>query len=154
MSDPHEEGRISRNIYYLKTEIRARVIAVLDWSADDRNMALIPHISRAVRSGEMLELIATDETGAGPGATVNNIGAIGFIEVSEGGLLVTGDMLTLDDDDIGEIVGFNETHMPNHLNIVIKVDTCQTGREMDLKLNTLAKVAAIDEETQDKQMGF
>ena len=142
-----------RDYYYLKTEVRGRIIAVLDRTADDRNLTLIPQISRTVRRGEMLELITTDEEGRAPGATVNRVAYLGYMEVTEGGLVLSGDTVSIEKEDTGEIIGFDETHMPDHLSVVIRVKTRQTGRTADIHLNALVQVSALDE-TSDKQLGF
>ena len=154
MADPHEQGRVSRDHYYRKTEVRGRIFAILDWAVDDRGLNLMPHISRAVRRGDILELITTDEEGKRTGAIVDQIATIGFMEVTEAGLLLNGDMLSIDKEDIGEVIGFDETHMPNHLNVVIHVTHRRTGKESEIKLDATVKFSAIFEEETDKQMGF
>lgn len=153
MSDQYEQEQASREYYYRKTEVRGRIFAVLDRTAEDRSLTLIPQISRTVRRGEMLELITTDEEGRGPGATVNRVACLGFMEVTEGGLVLSGDTVSIDKEDIGEIIGYDDTPMPDHLNVVIRVKTRQTGRAADIHLNALVKVSALDE-TSDKQIGF
>lgn len=153
MSDPHVKNLVTRDHYHQKTELTGRIFAILDWQTDDRDMTLIPHLSRAVRRGEVLELILTDEKEAAPGGAVSRVSYLGFIEMGETGLLVGGDKVSVDDKEIGELVGFDETHMPNHLNVVIRVDARKTGRDMDLALDTLCTFAGITED-RDRRIGF
>ena len=153
MSDPHEQKRVTRDHYYQKTELAGRLFAILDWQVTDRDLILIPHLSRAVRRGEVLELILTDEKDAQPGDTINRVAYLGFIEMGETGLLVSGDRVKIGDEEIGYLIGFDETHMPNHLNVVLRVDEPKTGREMDLKLDMLCIFAGIQEDRNQK-IGF
>ena len=153
MSDPHEQKRVTRDHYYQKTELAGRLFAILDWQVTDRDLTLIPHLSRAVRRGEVLELILTDEKDAQPGDTINRVAYLGFIEIGDTGLLVSGDRVKIGEDEIGDLIGFDETHMPNHLNVVLRVDEPKTGREMDLKLDTLCTFAGIHEDRNQK-IGF
>jgi len=49
---------------------------------------------------------------------------------------VIGDEVIADGVKIGEVAGFDETHFPNHMNILIRVKELKTGFEMGLKLGT------------------
>ncbi len=151
--DPHVEGRVNRTHYSSKTELSARLFAVLDLTTGDRGLKLIPQLSRAVRRGDVLELICTDEEKAGPGSKVNRAAYIGFAEVSETGLLLCGDTVTVRQEEIGEIAGFDETHLPNHLNVVIRSKRVDTGRERELPLDVPVTFSGICAET-DRDIGF
>ncbi len=153
MSDPHEQKRVTRDHYYQKTELAGRLFAILDWQVTDRKLTLIPHLSRAIRRGEVLEIILTDEKDAQPGDTINRVAYVGFIEMGETGLLVSGDRVKIGEEEIGDLIGFDETHMPNHLNVVLRVDEPKTGREMDLTLDTLCLFAGIQED-RNLKIGF
>lgn len=151
--DPHVAGRVNRTHYSSKTELSARLFAVLDWSADDRGLKLIPQLSRAVKRGDVLELICTDEEGAGPGSKVNRAAYVGFAEVSETGLLLCGDTVAVREEEIGKIAGFDETHLPNHLNVVMRSKRLGTGREMELPLDVPVIFSGICADT-DRDIGF
>ncbi len=151
--DPHREGSVSRSHYTSKTEITARLFAVLDWSSVDHGLKLIPQLSRSVKRGDVLELICTDVKDAGPGSKVNRATYIGFVEVSETGLLLCGDAVSVRQEEIGTIAGFDETHLPNHLNVVIQSEQHRTGREMELPLDVLFTFIGICEDT-DRDIGF
>ncbi len=151
--DPHEEGSVNRTHYTSKTELKARLFAVLDWSTEDRGLKLIPQLSRAVRRGDVLELICTDTNDAGPGSKVNHAAYIGFVEISETGLLLCGDTVSVRQEEIGKIAGFDETHLPNHLNVVIQCERRKTGRELELPLDVLVAFSGICEDT-DRDIGF
>ena len=151
--DPHVEGRVNRTHYSGKTELAARLFAVLDLITEDRGLKLIPHLSRAVKRGDVLELICTDEEDAGPGSEVNRAAYIGFAEVSEAGLLLCGDTVTIRQEELGKIAGFDETHLPNHLNVVLLSDRCGTGRERELPLDVPITFSGICADT-DRDIGF
>ena len=151
--DPHVEGKVNRTHYASKTELSARLFAVLDLTAEDRGLNLIPQLSRAVRRGDVLELILTDEASAGPGSNVDRAAYIGFAEVSEAGLLLCGDAVTVQEEEIGTISGFDETHLPNHLNVVMRSERLVTGREMDLTLDELITFSGICADP-DRGIGF
>ena len=151
--DPHVEGRVDRTHYTSKTELSARLFAVLDLTAADRGLELIPQLSRAVKRGDVLELICTDEEKAGPGSKVDRAAYIGFAEVSETGLLLCGDTVTVRQEEIGKIAGFDETHLPNHLNVVIRSDRCGTGRERELPLDVPITFSGICADA-DRDIGF
>ena len=153
MSDPHEQKRVTRDHYYQKTETAGRIFAILDWQGDDRDLTLMPHLSRAVRRGDVLELILTDEKEAQPGDTINQVAYLGFIEMGDTGLLISGDKISIDEEPIGEVIGFDETHMPNHLNVVLRVEERKTGRAMGLKLDMLCTIAGIKED-RNRLIGF
>ncbi len=151
--DPHVEGKVKRTHYTSKTELSARLFAVLDLTSEDRGLKLIPQLSRAVRRGDVLELVCTDEEGAGPGSEVRRTAYIGFVEVSEAGLLLCGDAVTVQQEEIGKVSGFDETHLPNHLNVVIRSRRLVTGREMDLSLDAPITFAGIRADA-DRGIGF
>jgi hypothetical protein len=83
-----------------------------------------------------VELISTDETSAQPGAMVNNIGYIAFVELTSGGILLAGDRVEADGKVIGEIAGFDDTHMPNHQNIILRTNPRVTGEGLRLTPGT------------------
>ncbi|EGW41215.1 hypothetical protein [Desulfosporosinus sp. OT] len=139
MVDPYKAGFFSENPYAAKTAIHGKLVVVLRGKLEKRELELIPMISRAVQKHEVHELIITDELAAGPGSKVNKIAYIGFVEIAKGGVLVVGDTLTVQGKSVGQIVGFDETHLPNHLNIVIasenRVDGIELGVQLESEIN-------------------
>ena len=94
----------------------------------------MPQLSRAVLSSEIHELISTEENKAGPGDEVNSIGVIGFAEITLGGILAVGDRVRIGKKEIGLIVGFDDTHFPNHLNIIINTPNKVSGFDLQIEL--------------------
>jgi len=132
-NDPYQKGAFKTNPYYAKNDISSDLVVVLQGYFPDRNLELIKPISRALLSGEIHEIILTDED-AGPGDTVNNIAYLGFVEIARAGVAVAGDRVLVDGEEIGQLAGFDITHMPNHLNIVIKTDLLKSGADRGLCL--------------------
>lgn len=118
--EPYEAGLINRNIFTKKRAIIGELVCLVDLTLESRGLKLIFPYSRAVLANEIHELILTDERDAGPGKTVNRVSVIGFFEVKTGGIMVVGDKVSVGNRVIGEIAGFDVTHMPNHMNIVVK----------------------------------
>jgi hypothetical protein len=76
-----------------------------------------------------------DDPDARPRTTVQKISYLGCIEITAGGMILVGDRVRVAGKEIGEVVGFDETHAPNHLNIVVRVDgELLTGAEMGIQL--------------------
>lgn len=110
------------------------VVAVLTGKLEDRGLDLIRPISRVLLKGEIHELILTDDQAASPGKKVNRIAYLCFFEIVQAGVLLAGDAISAGGCEIGEIVGFDETHMPNHLNIVVKGKKLHSGLDLHLQL--------------------
>lgn len=115
--------------------VEGEVVTVLDSTHEARGLKLMPTFSRALPKASIHELIATDETGKQPGETANRIAYLAFFEVSRGGCVVVGESLMLDGQPVGTVAGFDETHAPNHINIVIGVNRRQTGRQLNFAVS-------------------
>ena len=131
--DPYANGLIKKNPYYKKTDIEGVCVVVLDGKVEKRGLELIKPISRAVLKNQIHEFILTAEE-AGPGDRVESIAYVAFVEISGGGVIVAGDEVCIEDRVIGKIAGYDETHMPNHLNIVFRSAKSETGRELGISL--------------------
>lgn len=118
---------------YPRSEIAGVLVGVMRLKLLDRGMMLIKPWTRAIRRFDVHELILTDEA-AGPGDTVARCAYLGFAEFSQGGVAMSGDELWIDGARVGTIAGFDETHMPNHQNIVVNGDALLTGIERGLRL--------------------
>ncbi|MZP30159.1 hypothetical protein GTO91_10610 [Heliobacterium undosum] len=127
MSDPYAKGMLRVHPYAKKKDVVGELVAILEGKLENRGLQLIKPISRALAEDEIHEIIVTDERDAGPGKQVDRIAYLAFFEVKGGGVIVTGDPVFLKGKLLGHIAGFDETHMPNHINIVIKSDERQSG---------------------------
>lgn len=132
MPDPYVAGLFRSNPYAALREITGTVVAVLDARLEGRGLNLIAPISRCLVRGEIHELILT--TGVvGPGDRVDDVHYLAFFEVSKGGVVVVGQTVRIAGHEVGRIAGFDETHMPNHMNIVLSGSRGVTGGELGLQ---------------------
>ncbi len=116
-------------MYSVKADIRIELVALLKGRREHRELKLIPEQTRAVCRNEIHEFIVTDERDHHPGDTVNRIAYLGFGEVKTGGLLAVGDMVRIDGQEVGKLVGFDRTHLPSHMNIILFSSKMLTGEE-------------------------
>ncbi len=133
MGDPYSQKMTNRSFFAAKTPMKGRVVVVLRGTLENRSLALIAPISRAFPAGSIIELIGTDEEQAGPGAQVQRIAYIAFVELTDGGVLLAGDPVYINEQQIGTIVGFDDTHVPNHQNTILRVEKRIPGDELGLR---------------------
>ncbi|HYG59308.1 MAG TPA: hypothetical protein VD902_14695 [Symbiobacteriaceae bacterium] len=139
--DPYARSLFAKSPYHSATPIEGKLCVVLDGHLTGRGLTLIKPPSRAVQKHEIHELILTDEMESGPGSTVERVWYSGFFEVLEGGMAIVGSPVTVDGQEIGVLAGFDETHLPNHLNIIVKTASPATGADMNLKLGAAVTFA-------------
>lgn len=135
MKEPYSAGLLNFDPYAKKQPVVGRIVAVLRGKLENRNLNIIEPRSRALKAGEIHELIMTDEREATCGKVVNRIAYVAFIEIVQAGVVVSKDQVRLGDGRrLGTLVGFDETHMPNHENIVIYSDQLMSGEELGLQI--------------------
>jgi len=132
--DPYETGLLKGVPCNKKTNILSILVAIMDTEVEGRGLKLISSYTRVLLVNEIHELIITDEKEAGPGKEVNSISYLGFMEVKKGGVVAVGDKVSLEGKVIGEVAGFDETHMPNHQNIIIRSEKRVTGVGLNARL--------------------
>ena len=132
--EPYASGMIKKSPYTKKKIIKGNIVVILDFATKERGLKLISPQSRAVKKNEIHEIMTTAEKGAAPGEAVNDVAYVGFFEVEESGVIVTGDSVYIGAQLIGEVVGFDDTHMPNHQNIVLYSSKDKTGTELKIDL--------------------
>ena len=129
MSGP---GVFGTDVYASRRDLHGRVVTVLRGVTDKRGLQLTELRSRAAPRHVIHELMSTDEDGAGPGSKVDRVALIGFFEVEAGAVMLVGDEVYSGNTMLGTIAGFDETHMPNHQNICLKVDHLVDGESIGL----------------------
>ena len=134
MGDPYQQGLLDFNPYAEKREVTGQLVVILRGHLENRGLHLIAPMSRAVQKNEIHEIIITDDVSAGPGNRVEKIAYLGFMEIITGGILLVGDELRSSAGVIGRIAGFDQSHLPNHLNIVVLADKRQDGVEAGFSL--------------------
>jgi len=122
MSAPYDFKKITPSVYGVRRPVEGETVALLHISFDDRGLKLIETKSRTVKRNEIHELMITDED-AVPGGGADRVRAIGFFEITESGLIVAGDEVFIEDRRLGTLVGYDVTHMPNHINVVVRAES-------------------------------
>jgi len=118
-----------------KLAIDAKVRVVLSSYREKRNLKLIQQCTRAVVLNEVHEIIITDEINIEPGSAVNRVAYFSFVEFIKSGVLMYGDLVKINNTVIGKLIGFDYTHMPNHMNIVIQSQKRKSGKDQAINLN-------------------
>jgi hypothetical protein len=124
MSSPYDFKRITPSVYGYRRPVKGEVVALLHVYFEDRGLKLIETKSRTLCKYEIHELMITDEEAA-PGDGANRVRAIAFFEVKQPGLVVVGDSLSINNKKLGNVAGYDETHMPNHMNILVKAESIE-----------------------------
>jgi hypothetical protein len=134
MTDPYANGKLRTPPYACKEVVRGTVCAVLMQRLDNRGLELVVPPSRAVRAGDVHELLLSDEQFLHRGQRIDRITGLVFFVVTQPGVILRGDRLTIDAAPIGSVLGFDESHAPNHLNIVLSAEQRRYGRGTGLTL--------------------
>ena len=132
--EPYEAGLVKKNPYKSKRAVTGKMVAISDFKTKQRGLRLMHPFSRVVLAKGIHELAVTTEKSAKPGETVNNVAYLGFFEIDRGSVIVTDDDVVIKNVLLGKVCGFDNTHMPNHMTIVIKADQMFTGAEFGLEV--------------------
>lgn len=117
-----------------RISIVGEIVAVLDLTLPERELHLITPYSRALKTHEIHELIVINDARASPNSIVKGAVYIGFFEVKRGGIVLVGDEVIINDKPICIVKGFDETHMPNHINIVCYSEKPATGKQLGINV--------------------
>ncbi|MEW5798118.1 MAG: hypothetical protein AB1728_03840 [Bacteroidota bacterium] len=132
--DPYSQRMINTDFFHAKRDLPTRVAVVLDGYLENRNLQLIKPMSRAFSEKSIIELIATDDQNAQPGAAVQPIAYIAFVELQRSGVILVGDEVEWNGKIIGTIAGYDDTHMPNHQNVIVSVAKRISGKDLGLNV--------------------
>jgi hypothetical protein len=132
MTDPYARKLVNRSFYAAKEDVNGRVVVVLKGLLENRSLNLITPISRTFPAGTIIELIGTDEVAAAPGETVQRIAYLAFVELLDPAVLVAGDPVSINGKNVGSVVGFDDTHMPNHQNTILRMEKRVSGADLGL----------------------
>lgn len=116
---------------YKKPKMIFKVIAVLSNEVTNRNLKLIRNPSRAFVKSTVVEFLITSMENKEE-EIIQDISYLCFAEILESGLLVKGDKMIVKEQS-GYIIGFNEDHAPNHINVLISLDAPMPGRRLGLE---------------------
>lgn len=118
----------------VKGDVVAELTVVFGNKREERALKLIAPFTRAFRLHEIHEFIVTDEENVRPGTTANRVAYLCYAEIKRGGAIMFGDKAVIGGKVIGEVVGFDETHMPNHINVILHSREFKSGFELGLSV--------------------
>ena len=116
-----------------KRPVEGELVVVSRTRLSGRKLELIEPRTRCLNRFEVHELIVTAEDAA-PGGTVEDVAYWGFFETTSGGVLQVGDEVDVNGRAVASLAGFDLSHAPNHLNIVLRVSAAATGLEHGFEL--------------------
>jgi hypothetical protein len=131
---------------YRKRNVVGDLVVVLQMLRRNRKMHLEADLaSRALMQGEIHELVVTDQEDVSLGSDVLDVAYYGFFEVTQGSVAHVGDELRIGGKLRGRLAGFDTTHVPNHYNIIFKIEHLEHGREAGLEVGDQVVISAADE---------
>jgi hypothetical protein len=132
--EPHGSGILDKYPYAAKSDVVGRLVCILDARSEERGMEMTIHPSRALCQGEIHELAVTDDLHAAPDYLLDRVAYLAFFSVEQGGIVLVGDSVLVGEAELGKVAGFDLTHFPNHMNVVIGAQDRKTGLELGLNL--------------------
>lgn len=138
---PYDPKLITPSVYGDRRPVVGEVVALLHITFEERGLQLIQSRSRAMTRHEIHELMVTDEEEAGPGGGADHVSPLAFFEITEGGLAVVGDEVSVGGAVLGTVAGYDMTHMPNHMNVLVKresldVSPLAVGDKLEIRRKT------------------
>ena len=115
------------------TPIETTFVALLGHYHENRHMVQSEYNTRCIQQGEIHELIYLKEKKGGL-VDLANAWYLGFIEFQNAGVLAKGMDIEIGGQIIGKLAGFDNTHSPNHYNILISSKHPKTGSELGVEL--------------------
>ncbi len=125
-----------------KLPVEMTVVAVMRGKMENRGLQLIEPVSRTVKKHEIHELILTDQQQMDRKQPVHRIAYLAFVEVIKGGIAIVGDDVHLGARRIGSILGFDDSHVPNHQNIIVSSEKRKDGVQLGFELGATVTILA------------
>ena len=142
---------VTLEAYVANRSIFGKLVTILDIAHHSRRLVLLPTYSRVLVAHSVQELVMTNEAGKKPGDVVDRVAYLGFFEVARSGCIIVGERLLANGREIGHVIGFDETHAPNHMNIVVRAKELRTGKQLGLRLGTRIDLKAAPRNSREKQ---
>jgi hypothetical protein len=120
------------SLFSEKIRIRGRWVAVMNHARNDQAMVLNPFRIRCLKPGDIHEFVVCSQEPAA-GEPIGAVACLGFGEIVAGGVVEVGDPISMGEELIGKIAGFDDSCMPNYFTIVIRSKTLITGYARRLK---------------------
>ena len=118
---------------YLSKAIAAPVeitlVMVLGHSRAEREMEQGKYMTRCIKAGEVHELVAVAAHTLSDGK-YHGASYIGFAEFNSSAVIHVGEKVFLGAAYVGVVGGFDYTHFPNHINILIEAEHPRDGQTL------------------------
>ncbi len=118
----------------IKRDVIAEIVVVLATRHEGRGLQLVSAYTRPVSRGDVHEVVLTDDRGLRPNQTVHEIACVGFIEITQGGVIVAGDEVLIGEDALASVAGFSEADAADHPRIVLLAPERRSGFELGIGL--------------------
>ncbi|MFD3998159.1 DUF6917 domain-containing protein [Streptomyces sp. NPDC058548] len=130
LTEPVPDQPDARN--WPRFPLTGRWVAVMEHRRLSRGMKLERWQTRVVAAGSVHELMTTPAPPPAGRDRVDEVSYLGFAEFA-GGLLAVGDAVHEEDGTLlGHVLGFDDTHLPNHMNVILLSRDRRTGRQRGL----------------------
>lgn len=116
-----------------KRDVRTNVVRLLFHETLHRGMRLAPAGSACVRAGDIHELVVTRDDVDDAEALIDHIAYVGFLEFTDPAMLTRGDTFWYGEELLGWFAGYDESHLPNHLNLILHGPRLVTAEDLDLR---------------------
>lgn len=128
-----------------KSAVGGRLVKLLSHTRTDRGMTLAPYATRCLLRGEIHEIVTTDQHGAAAGDRIDRVGFVGFAELERGGVVERGDVALAGGRPFGRVLGFDDCHFPNHLNVLVEADRLLTADDLGARVGAEVEFAPSPE---------
>jgi len=137
--DSSGQGLVKKDPFIRTSSIVFEMVAILDLSVQNRGLSILHSSSRSFQRDSVAEFLVTSEE-VELGGKVNSVSYLGFGAAMNSGQAVVGRKVLVRGRQIGYIGGFDETHAPNHINVVLVVEEAISGLGVGLQLGDLVTI--------------
>jgi hypothetical protein len=130
MVEPYGAGLVTKSPYVARRPVEGELVAVLDLALENRGLKPIIPRSRALTTRSIHEVAITDQERTDEKGLIDRVSYVGFVEISRGGVVVVDDLVKISNLDIGVLLGFDETHFPNHMTLIVRAGERKTGKQL------------------------
>lgn len=114
-------------------KLNTKFVAVMGHSHMGRGMILSEYNTRCVQRGEIHELVLLKEEADGQ-VNFQDAWYLGFVEFDTSGVIAKGMTIEIFGKAIGQLVGFDTTHEPNHYNLLVSTPNPIIGTDLGVEL--------------------
>jgi hypothetical protein len=128
--EPYAAGLVKGSPYVSRRAIEGEILAVLDLALEKRGLRPIAPRSRALTANSIHEIALTDQDRTDEMGAIDRVAYVGFAEIIRGGVAVVEDSVRISNLEVGVLIAFDETHFPNHMNLLVRSKERNTGKEL------------------------